>query len=111
MIRQTTEETRNRFSYILQPTKDLVYYSDSAQVMTLTQPTIEVTNSDSKSLNETIENKINEILAQFGAKPLFQHTCHNCGAQLELSIEKHIFICPYCDSVYMIGTEMINDRG
>ena len=51
------------------------------------------------------------IMKKFSFKPTVEHKCHNCGATLVLESDKHIFKCQYCDAVYAIGTQLINDRG
>lgn len=55
------------------------------------------------------ESIIRELMDRLSAKPIVQHKCHNCGAQVEFNADKHIFVCPYCSSVYLIGTNMVND--
>lgn len=62
--------------------------------------------------NDDIEEKIlEEILNRLTKKPVFEYKCHNCGGSLELEKNKHIFKCPYCNSVYAVGTNMVNDKG
>lgn len=60
-----------------------------------------VTESDVKSI-------LDSYLKQFEYKSTFEHRCHNWGGTLELDIDQHIFNCPYCDSVYAIGTNQVN---
>lgn len=38
----------------------------------------------------------------------FKLTCQNCGASVEQKIDDHLFKCPYCNSVYYIGMELVN---
>ena len=52
-----------------------------------------------------------KLLAKLTVHPTFEHKCHNCGGTLTMNIEQHIFNCPYCDSVYAIGTMQINSGG
>ena len=40
--------------------------------------------------------------------PTFEHKCNNCGGTLEMRTDEHIFKCPYCYSVYAVGTKQIN---
>lgn len=54
---------------------------------------------------------LDKIRKEFYSAPLIEHKCQNCGGTVEWKSDKHIFICPYCKSVYALGTEMINDRG
>ena len=59
-----------------------------------------------KYFAEKLENK---IMGKLSVYPTFEHKCHNCGGTLKMDIENHIFNCPYCDSVYAIGTSNIFD--
>lgn len=61
-----------------------------------------------KYFAEKLENK---IMGKLSTRPTFEHKCHNCGGTLKMDIENHIFNCPYCDSVYAIGTSNIFDVG
>lgn len=49
-------------------------------------------------------NKMQEV----SFTPTVEHKCHNCGGTLEIKITEHIFKCPFCNSVYAIGTQLIN---
>lgn len=40
--------------------------------------------------------------------PMIHHNCFNCGGTLELRTDKHVFVCPYCNSAFAIGTKQIN---
>lgn len=51
-----------------------------------------------------------KLMEKLSKCPTFEHKCHNCGGTVVLDVEKHIFNCPYCDSVYAVGTAMINDK-
>lgn len=55
-----------------------------------------------ESIFDYISKKLNKV-------PTVEHKCHNCGATLEIDTNKHIFNCPYCESVYAIGTQNIYD--
>lgn len=50
-----------------------------------------------------------EIIKRLSKRPIIAHKCHNCGGNIEMDEDKHIFICPYCGSTYAIGIHMIND--
>ena len=52
-----------------------------------------------------------KLLRELSTSPTFEHKCNNCGGTVEMDAEKHIFKCPYCGSVYAIGTAMVNDEG
>ena len=54
------------------------------------------------------ENIFEEMKKRFNIKPIIHHNCHNCGGQLELREDQHIFICPYCNSVYAVGISQVN---
>lgn len=64
--------------------------------------------TDYVDLNEQIYNRIMDELSKV---PIVHHKCHNCGATVKMDENKHIFICPYCDSTYAVGTSMVNDKG
>ena len=51
-----------------------------------------------------------KLLGELSTNPLFEHKCNNCGGIVEMDVENHIFKCPYCGSVYAIGTSMVNDE-
>lgn len=54
----------------------------------------------------------NNIVKRFNKiVPTIEHKCHNCGGTLEIKPDQGIFKCPYCRSVYAIGTQRVNDRG
>lgn len=44
-------------------------------------------------------------------EPIFYKlTCQGCGATVSQRINDHILKCPYCKSVYAVGTKMVNMR-
>lgn len=51
-----------------------------------------------------------QLMEKLAAVPTFEHKCNNCGGTLEMKTTEHIFKCPYCGSVYAIGTAMIHDK-
>ena len=57
--------------------------------------------------DETYDLIFKKLSEKFNIKPTFEHKCHNCGGTLIMDIDNHIFNCPYCDSVYAIGTSQI----
>lgn len=61
----------------------------------------------SKSIEEIIEDLLNKRTRQI----ITEYKCHNCGGSLNIPNDKHVMICPYCNSVYAYGLQMINDRG
>lgn len=75
--------------------------------------TITINNKDYVGVaNDDMEEKIlEEVLNRLAKKPVFEYKCHNCGGSLELEENKHIFKCPYCNSAYAVGTNMVNDKG
>ena len=40
----------------------------------------------------------------------YKLTCQGCGASINQKMNDHILKCPYCKSVYAIGTKMVNMR-
>lgn len=84
----------------------------------LSEKIIAYTNSDliykrgtSISINSSnfSEEIIAKVIERFSKAPIVQHKCHNCGATVEMDVDKHIFICRYCGSAYAIGTAHVND--
>lgn len=63
---------------------------------------------ESTKIQYDYDDIFQEMMKRFSKKPLIKHQCHSCGATLELEEEKHIFVCKYCGSCYVVGTEMIN---
>lgn len=56
----------------------------------------------------TYDDIYEKILARLSLVPTVEHKCHNCGGVVELDAGHHVFHCPYCNSVYAIGTRMVN---
>ena len=52
---------------------------------------------------------IDEIISRFNFVPTLEYKCHNCGGVLEMKATEHIFRCPFCNSVYAVGTQLKND--
>lgn len=67
--------------------------------------------TDGDFSEETYEKIFAKITEKFNKIPTIQHKCHNCGATVEIDMDKHIFICKHCGSVYAIGTAHVNDLG
>lgn len=57
--------------------------------------------------DETYDDLFHKLMAKFNKYPIIEHKCHNCGGTVELDEDKHIFHCPYCNSVYAVGTNQI----
>lgn len=60
--------------------------------------------------NVVTKDMLDNLLKQLSSTPLYQHKCTNCGASVEFDSEKHIFKCPYCNSVYVLGSKMTRDE-
>ena len=58
----------------------------------------------------TYDDIFEEMKRRFNIAPIIHHNCHNCGGQLELREDEHIFNCPYCGSVYAVGIQQINSK-
>lgn len=71
---------------------------------------LDTISSNKDDLSEEEMEKIFKYIAdKFNKVPTVDHKCHNCGAVLRIDMSKHIFNCPYCESVYAIGTQNIYD--
>lgn len=59
--------------------------------------------------DQSVKEKLFEEFVQSISKvPVLEHKCNNCGGTIEMDAEQHIFKCPYCGSVYAIGTKQVN---
>lgn len=75
---------------------------------------MEMTQNIGAQVDECVADEIfRMMMARWGTapKPMMKMECHACGGTLEVDTMKHIFHCPYCHSVYAIGTNQINSRG
>jgi len=68
----------------------------------------DISTSISSSLD--YEKIFEERAKRFSKAPITEHKCHNCGGTVEMDAAKHIFKCPYCKSVYAVGTLQVNAR-
>ena len=59
---------------------------------------------------DTYDKIYEELMERMNFIPMVHHNCPNCGGTLELRGDKHIFVCPYCRSVFAIGTQQINSQ-
>ena len=63
-------------------------------------------------LSDIVEEELYEkFLKKMAKAPILEHKCNSCGGVLEMSAEKHLFVCPYCGSCYAVGTSMVWDKG
>ena len=78
-------------------------------MMTLSSKDINVDMATGTArINYDYEDIFEEMKKRFNIKPIIHHNCHNCGGRLELREDQHIFICPYCNSVYAVGINQVN---
>ena len=60
--------------------------------------------------NSVIDTLWREIKNLKGRTPDFvELSCKNCGAKIQQKYEDQIIKCPYCKSVYIIGTWRVNE--
>lgn len=73
-------------------------------------PVCDSTNIDYNNISNKLDydNIFQEIVNRLNKVPIMKHECNSCGAILEIDSDKHIFHCPYCNSVYAIGTTHLN---
>lgn len=57
--------------------------------------------------SEVKDNIFSEFISRLSQVPVLEHKCNSCGGTLEMNADQHIFKCPYCGSVYAIGTNHI----
>lgn len=78
--------------------------------------TTNILNNISAYSTQNIRNKQIDILwdaieilqKQINNTPkIVKLTCMNCGGQVEQKCDDYIFKCPYCKTVYALGTKQI----
>lgn len=78
--------------------------------------TTNILNNISEYSTQNIRNKQIDILwdaieilqKQINNTPkIVKLTCMNCGGQVEQKCDDYIFKCPYCKTVYALGTKQI----
>lgn len=78
--------------------------------------TTNILNNISEYSTQNIRNKQIDILwdaieilqKQINNTPkIVKLTCMNCGGQVEQKYDDYIFKCPYCKTVYALGTKQI----
>lgn len=92
--------------------KNLAYAADTQGYTISTFPDSQKATIDISNANITgydYEKLFQEMMRRMTQVPLMKHSCNSCGGTLEINADKHIFICPYCGSVYAIGT--VNLKG
>lgn len=62
----------------------------------------------SPNVEEKLFQKFLDKMNEVSFTPTIEHKCHNCGGTLEIKITEHIFKCPFCNSVYAFGTQLVN---
>lgn len=88
-------------------TKTFDKIANSSIIMPYSAIESNVADLTAKFSDETYDLIFDNIIKKLNVKPTFEHKCHNCGGTLIMNTEQHIFNCPYCDSVYAIGTSQI----
>ena len=69
------------------------------------------TTNSSYSLNEKIQELTDWIKDLEGRKfEYIELCCKNCGAKIQQKYSDQILKCPYCKTVYAIGTKQINSQ-
>lgn len=73
-------------------------------------PLVASLTPDSFSLSLTVDEILREINNLKMRTPAFvELSCKNCGAKIQQKYEDQIIKCPYCKSVYVIGTWRVNE--
>ena len=79
----------------------------------VTFTTSSATNLKSFSPLISSEDAVRRLIEEFLQEhepTVYKMTCQGCGAPIDQRIDDHILKCPYCKSVYAIGTKMIYSR-
>jgi len=75
----------------------------------ITYATDNTYTDSSYSLNEKIQELTDWIKDLEGRKfEYIELCCKNCGAKIQQKYSDQILKCPYCKTVYAIGTKQIN---
>lgn len=62
------------------------------------------------SIDEDAFAKAMEKYMSLNKPVYYKMECQSCGAPIEQKINDHILKCPYCHSVYAVGTKMVNAK-
>lgn len=58
---------------------------------------------------ENIIDKLEELERKYKVVDFIELKCKNCGGKIQQKYEDNIIKCPYCGSVYAIGTKRMNE--
>ena len=58
---------------------------------------------------ENIIDKLEELERKYKVVDFIELKCKNCGGKIQQRYEDNIIKCPYCGSVYAIGTRRVNE--
>ena len=72
---------------------------DTIDTINIGYNTIDNIKDELKQLKENMNRKLNITML---------HGCRNCGAKIDVEINKPIFHCKYCGTTYVIGTVQQN---
>ena len=72
---------------------------NSVDTVNIGYNTIDNIKDELKQLKENMNRKLNITML---------HGCRNCGAKIDVEINKPIFHCKYCGTTYVIGTVQQN---
>lgn len=61
-----------------------------------------------ENINDSLEEKIVEMLKRLSPPEYTEVKCRECGGTIDQKWDDHIIKCPYCKTVYVIGRRMIN---
>ena len=83
----------------------------SSQTIITAYDTNTYTTDSSYSLNKKIQELTDWIKDLEGRKfEYIELCCKNCGAKIHQKYSDSILKCPYCKTVYAIGTKQINSQ-
>lgn len=61
-----------------------------------------------ENINDSLEEKIAEMLKRLAPPEYTEVKCRECGGEIDQKWDDHIIKCPYCKTVYVIGRKMLN---
>lgn len=93
-------------------------YGNMAQTITTDRielsrdPNVTIGHYNVSDTFDEMKKELDNLKANMNRKlnVTMMHGCRNCGAQLELDIDKPVVHCKYCGQTYVIGTIQLNSR-
>lgn len=98
---------RNAASKEVDADKGIVFTQEGVAIVPV-QAQNEISVESNILTRDSIDDLFRDFISRINQIPMMAHNCNNCGGTLEMKADEHIFKCPYCGTVYAIGTEQVN---